>query len=169
MDVSCKTASWISLIYELGLIFVCISNKLIYSNRVGQAEVNNVRTSEATQVLDRLKHLMAAPNDAALAKALDISPQTLGSWRARASIPYAVCMDLARSDGISLDWLLLGRGGMLPEPHTLQADTNESLAAMLATLQALSTQDQEYVHRVALDRKLLRQLQREVASLRNNS
>lgn len=124
-------------------------------------------TSEATQVLDRLKHLMAAPSDAALAKALGISPQTLGSWRARASIPYALCMDLARTDGISLDWLLLGRGAMVPEPQGLMAD--DALVAILATLQGLDAQDQEHVHRVALDRKLLRQLQREVASLRNCS
>lgn len=122
-------------------------------------------TSEATQVLDRLKHLMAAPSDAALAKALGISPQTLGSWRARASIPYALCMDLARTDGISLDWLLLGRGAMVPEPQALMAD--DALVAILATLQGLDAQDQEHVHKVALDRKLLRQLQREVASLRN--
>lgn len=122
-------------------------------------------TSEATQVLDRLKHLMAAPSDAALAKALGISPQTLGSWRARASIPYALCMDLARTDGISLDWLLLGRGAMVPEPQALMAD--DALVAILATLQGLDAQDQEHVQRVALDRKLLRQLQREVASLRN--
>lgn len=124
-------------------------------------------TSEATQVLDRLKHLMAAPSDAALAKALGISPQTLGSWRARASIPYALCMDLARTDGISLDWLLLGRGAMVPESQALMAD--DALVAILATLQGLDAQDQEHVHRVALDRKLLRQLQREVASLRNCS
>lgn len=132
---------------------------------MGQAELINVCTSEATQVLDRLKHLMAAPSDAALAKALGISPQTLGSWRARASIPYALCMDLARTDGISLDWLLLGRGAMVPEPQALMAD--DALVAILATLQGLDAQDQEHVHRVALDRKLLRQLQREVASLRN--
>jgi len=134
---------------------------------VGQAELINVCTSEATQVLDRLKHLMAAPSDAALAKALGISPQTLGSWRARASIPYALCMDLARTDGISLDWLLLGRGAMVPEPQALMAD--DALVAILATMQGLDAQDQEHVHRVALDRKLLRQLQREVASLRNCS
>lgn len=134
---------------------------------MGQAELINVCTSEATQVLDRLKHLMAAPSDAALAKALGISPQTLGSWRARASIPYALCMDLARTDGISLDWLLLGRGAMVPEPQALMAD--DALVAILATLQGLDAQDQEHVHRVALDRKLLRQLQREVASLRNCS
>lgn len=134
---------------------------------MGQAELINVCTSEATHVLDRLKHLMAAPSDAALAKALGISPQTLGSWRARASIPYALCMDLARTDGISLDWLLLGRGAMVPEPQALMAD--DALVAILATLQGLDAQDQEHVHRVALDRKLLRQLQREVASLRNCS
>lgn len=122
-------------------------------------------TSEATQVLDRLKHLMAAPSDAALAKALGISPQTLGSWRARASIPYALCMDLARTDGISLDWLLLGRGAVVPEPQALMAD--DAFVAILATLQGLDVQDRRYVHGVALDRKLLRQLQREVASLSN--
>lgn len=126
-----------------------------------------MRTSEATEVLDRLKQLLAAPNDAALAKALDISPQTLGSWRARASVPYTVCMQLARTDGISLDWLLLGRGAVLREPQIVLED--DTLVAILATLQGLDTQDQQHVHRVALDRKLLRQLQREVARLRNHS
>ncbi|KNC17125.1 hypothetical protein AC788_06355 [Pseudomonas sp. RIT-PI-a] len=110
---------------------------------------------------------MAASNDAALAKALGISPQTLGSWRARASVPYALCMDLARTDGISLDWLLLGRGAMVQEPQALMAD--DALVAILATLQGLDAQDQQHVHKVALDRKLLRQLQREVARLRKHS
>lgn len=126
-----------------------------------------MRTSEATEVLDRLKQLLAAPNDAALAKALDISPQTLGSWRARASVPYTVCMHLARADGVSLDWLLLGRGAMLCEPQTVLHD--DALVAIMATLQGLDAQDQQHVHRVALDRKLLRKLQREVASLRNHN
>jgi hypothetical protein len=124
-----------------------------------------VVTPEASEVLSRLKHLLAAPTDAALAKSLSISPQTLGSWRARASIPYGLCMNLARNDGISLDWLLLGRGAMLHDPHTLLAD--EAVIAVLATLQSLGAKDLEHIHKVALDRKLLRELQYEVARLRN--
>ena len=124
-------------------------------------------TSETTEVLNRLKHLLAASNDAALAKALSISPQTLASWRARCSIPYALCMDLARTDGISLDWLLLGLGAMLLEPQTLLAD--DAVVAVLATLQGLCAQDLEHVHQVALERKRLRELEREVASLRRSN
>ena len=122
-------------------------------------------TSEANEVLSRLKHLLAAPNDAALAKSLGISPQTLGSWRARASVPYGLCMTLARNDGVSLDWLLLGRGTMLYDPQTMLAD--EAVMAVLVTLQSLGAKDVEHVHKVALERKLLRELQYEVARLRN--
>jgi hypothetical protein len=132
---------------------------------VGQAEVPSVCTSEANEVLSRLKHLLAAPTDAALAKSLSISPQTLGSWRARARVPYGVCINLARNDGVSLDWLLLGRGAILHAPQALRGD--EASLAIVATLQSLGAKDLEHVHKVALERKLLRELQYEVARLRN--
>lgn len=59
-------------------------------------------------VLARLKQLTGANTDVQLARSLDISPQTLSSWKVRQSIPYSLCVDLANVHGCSLDWLLLG-------------------------------------------------------------
>ncbi|MGF6395846.1 helix-turn-helix domain-containing protein [Pseudomonas plecoglossicida] len=59
-------------------------------------------------VLARLKQLTGANSDVQLARSLNISPQTLSSWKIRQSIPYSLCIDLADIHGCSLDWLLLG-------------------------------------------------------------
>ena len=61
-----------------------------------------------TAVLARLKLLTGSDTDVQLARALAVSPQTLSSWKVRDSIPYSLCIDLARQHGCSLDWLLLG-------------------------------------------------------------
>ncbi|MCP2937533.1 helix-turn-helix domain containing protein, partial [Salmonella enterica subsp. enterica serovar Typhimurium] len=52
--------------------------------------------------------LTGANTDAELSRALSVSPQTLSSWKVRESIPYSLCIDIAKKHACSLDWLLLG-------------------------------------------------------------
>ncbi|EJD6368836.1 helix-turn-helix domain-containing protein [Providencia huaxiensis] len=61
-------------------------------------------------IIDRLKSVFNVTTDSALCRALDVSPQTLSSWKLRDSIPYAICVDISIKQNVSLDWLLLGRG-----------------------------------------------------------
>ena len=61
-------------------------------------------------VLLRLMSLFNVDSDSGLAKALDVNRQTLASWRKRNSVPYSICINLAEEKGISLDWLLTGKG-----------------------------------------------------------
>jgi transcriptional regulator with XRE-family HTH domain len=94
-----------------------------------------------------MKDLTGTRTDAQLSKALGISPQTLSSWKIRESIPYALCMELAQEQGVSLDWLLLGDGqqnrtsiASLPPgtPSTWETDLLEQLRALSALdLQAI--------------------------------
>ena len=70
-------------------------------------------TNVLASVLARLKLLTATESDAELSRALAISPQTLSSWKVRDSVPYSLCIDVARQYACSLDWLLLGE----PEHH----------------------------------------------------
>lgn len=63
-------------------------------------------------IADRLRLVIGAESDAVLSRALDISPATVSSWRNRDSRPYALCIEIAEARGLSLDWLLLGRGPM---------------------------------------------------------
>lgn len=66
----------------------------------------------AASVLDRMHVVYGVKNDNQLGEALQVNRSTLGNWRARDSVPYTICVDLAESRGISLDWLLTGEGSM---------------------------------------------------------
>lgn len=61
-------------------------------------------------VLLRLMSLFDVDNDSELARALNVNRQTLASWRKRDSVPYSICINIAEERGISLDWLLTGKG-----------------------------------------------------------
>ncbi|MGE8065663.1 helix-turn-helix domain-containing protein [Pseudomonas sp. NPDC089569] len=69
-----------------------------------------MRSKKSQDVLARLKLITGTKTDASLSSALQISPQTLSSWKGRDSTPYSLCVDIAQARGISLDWLLLGEG-----------------------------------------------------------
>jgi len=72
-----------------------------------------LRSKKSQAVLARLKHVTGTKTDVSLSSALQISPQTLSSWKGRDSTPYSLCVEIAQTRGISLDWLLLGEGPML--------------------------------------------------------
>ncbi len=61
-------------------------------------------------VLDILKALTDAKNDAELARRLDVPQSTVSSWRKRDVIPYEACAKIAAETGTSLDWMLFGSG-----------------------------------------------------------
>lgn len=70
-------------------------------------------SSDAGAVLDRLRLVVNVSNDTELHKALKIkSKSTVSSWRARNSIPYAICVQIAADNAVCLDWLLTGQGEM---------------------------------------------------------
>lgn len=71
-----------------------------------------MRKEDVRSVLDRLHKVLGVKNDSQLCEALQTSRSTVGSWIARESVPYAICVDIAVGRGISLDWLLTGEGPM---------------------------------------------------------
>lgn len=66
--------------------------------------------SNAIDVISRLQQLFGVTTDAALAREMRIPGSTVGSWRSRESVPYDECLEVAERRGVSLDWLLLGKG-----------------------------------------------------------
>src|SRR5258708_6832545 len=68
------------------------------------------RGRKAEDVLARVAGIAGAKNDAALARALKVSPQTLSSWRKRSTVPYEAITGFAADRDIALDHLILGRG-----------------------------------------------------------
>ena len=82
--------------------------------------------NEANQVIDRLFEVFRAKNNNELANFLGIAYNTISTWRNRNTIPYHICVDVAKRKKISLDWLLLGRGQMYWKDYSpvLDSPTN---------------------------------------------
>ncbi|MDZ5602389.1 helix-turn-helix domain-containing protein [Pseudomonas sp. RP23018S] len=112
-------------------------------------------------VLTRLKLLTCAQSDAQLSRTLQISPQTLSSWKVRDSVPYALCVDIARTYACSLDWLLLGEG----EPQRVPSTLDDWEARLLAQLRTLTLPDREAILMQVKDKQRLRQLEQQVQTL----
>ncbi|MCP2022945.1 UNVERIFIED_ORG: hypothetical protein J2Y76_003860 [Pseudomonas reinekei] len=96
-----------------------------------------MRSKKSQAVLARLKQVTGTKTDASLSSALQISPQTLSSWRGRDSTPYSLCVEIAQTRGISLDWLLLGEGPILRQTITDSSDTDQESTTRENTILAL--------------------------------
>ncbi|WP_028693721.1 helix-turn-helix domain-containing protein [Pseudomonas cremoricolorata] len=113
------------------------------------------------EVLTRLKQLTHSQSDAELSRALNISPQTLSSWKVRQSIPYALCVELARAHLCSLDWLLLGEG----EQHRSSVALSEWEVGLLAQLRELAGSDRQAILIQVQDRQRLKALESQLQQL----
>lgn len=132
----------------------------------------------ALAVLARLKSVLGVTSDAELAIALETSPQTVSSWKRRDSIPYALCVELSSSYGVSLDWLLKGEDTGRPvsalneEPHQTKASASEEQLtpreqAILGLLRSLDEADQRDIQSAAEEKKRLRQIEQRLQELTN--
>ena len=60
--------------------------------------------------LERFMRIHGVTSDADLARAIGRSPSSIHNWRKRGNIPIDECIAVAKTKGVSLDWLILGRG-----------------------------------------------------------
>ncbi|WAB99911.1 MULTISPECIES: helix-turn-helix domain-containing protein [Pseudomonas] len=110
-------------------------------------------------VLTRLKQITQSESDAQLARALGVSPQTLSSWKVRDSIPYSLCVDIARQHACSLDWLLMGERGRTL--HTAEGWEDD----MLERLRSLSRTDREATLLYIKDKQRIQELEKKLDAL----
>jgi hypothetical protein len=61
-------------------------------------------------IIDRMKTVLGKESDRELIEALGGSKTMLSAWRNRGTIPFQQCIEIARDQNISLDWLVMGRG-----------------------------------------------------------
>lgn len=115
-------------------------------------------------VLERLKQLTDCQTDSALSRALGISPQTLSSWKVRESVPYALCVKLAARTGVSLDWLLLGKGNA-PQVDEPPSSANALTPDLLEQLRLLEPADLQAIASNIHDKLRLRHLERRLEAL----
>ena len=64
----------------------------------------------SNEILDRIIILKKLKNDAGLARFLNVRPAIISNWRSRGTIPYDIVFSFCEHDGISLDYLIKGRG-----------------------------------------------------------
>jgi len=114
-------------------------------------------------VLTRLKLLIGCETDAELSRALAISPQTLSSWKVRDSIPYSICIEVARQHACSLDWLLLGDPAQNSKTYKDDWECD-----MLERLRSLSAADRQAVLLLIQDKQRIQQLEQQLSELAKN-
>ena len=68
------------------------------------------RPLNTDDIIRRMRQAYAVKNDSELADALGLSVSAPSNWRQRNSPPFAICADIARKKGVSLDWLIFGVG-----------------------------------------------------------
>ena len=89
------------------------------------------RTQAIELVLARVGAFLAAKNDSGLARALKVNRQTLASWRRRGFVPYRVLAKLATDRNVSLDYFVLGRGGITGYGSRINPSLMEAISAEL--------------------------------------
>ena len=128
-----------------------------------------MRSKKSQAVLTRLKQITGTKSDASLSSALKISPQTLSSWKGRDSTPYSLCVDIAQTRGISLDWLLLGEGPVLRpvaghSPEENQDNSNRE-NTILALWRLLNEEDRHAIQHALEEKRRLRDMELQLAEM----
>lgn len=71
----------------------------------------------ASEVFDRAREVAGARTDAELAGFFGKSPNHLAVWRQRGTIPTEHLVGFCEARGVSIRWLLTGRGPVMNEPQ----------------------------------------------------
>ena len=130
-------------------------------------ELFKLGKSSAGAVLDRLQIVFEVANDSQLCEATGTPRPTLGNWRARQSVPYSLCVSVADSKGISLDWLLTGEGPMRRgeiSPTSTPTNTAQE-EAILSLYRSLSESDQREIQSAAEEKKRIRDIEQRLEDL----
>lgn len=123
-------------------------------------------------VINRLKQVLDARSDTALAKALGTTPQTLSSWKSRGSVPYALCVDVCDMHGVSLDWLIRGKGNYkIEESRTHEVEEKQTYGlspreqAVLDLFNNLNPEQQKEVLRDAEEKQRIAEMEKNLKEL----
>lgn len=72
--------------------------------------------------LDRAKLAINAKSDADLARWLGFSTSVIAGYKKRETVPLEQCIKIAEQTGVSLDWLILGKGEPRPQDEPTDSD-----------------------------------------------
>lgn len=120
----------------------------------------------AGDVLDRLQIVFGVNSDSQLCTTIGVPRATLGNWRSRDSVPYDLCMHVAETEGLALDWLLRGEGPMKPG-DTLPIETGNTPQedAILTLYRSLGDADRRDIQSAVEEKKRLRDIEQRLEEL----
>lgn len=90
-------------------------------DKIGESHIDNMINSILkhnsngllkSNVVDRAKLAIDAKSDADLARYLDVSTPVVSGYQKRKNVPLEQCIKIAERTGVSLDWLILGKGSL---------------------------------------------------------
>lgn len=92
------------------------------------------------EIFDRVKKIEGVAHDIDLAEPLDTSERNINSWKQRGTVPWANLTAYALDHGLSLDWLVTGRGqanigplAISESPNVYRVQTDQDIVYAIAT------------------------------------
>lgn len=142
---------------------------LYTQNAYVKLEINKMQKDSVEAVISRLKAIHDVDSDSALAKALSTNAQTVSSWKSRNSIPYALCVNVARKHDVSLDWLISGAGssgtGIKEPAATYGLSKREEI--VLELFNGLDMEQQQEVIQDAKERQRIADMEKNLKALQD--
>ena len=86
-------------------------------------------------ILDRAKIATKSKTDLSLSEWLGVTQSVVAGYKKRETVPMEQCIKIAEKTGVSLDWLILGRGeqGGYVAPEIAPTEKLDSEKSMLLT------------------------------------
>jgi hypothetical protein len=75
-----------------------------------------------SDIIERMKRAGGLKNDTAVASKLGVTPQAISNYRKKGKMPPSLVIRFAELYGLSVDWLLTGRGRMKRTESTPEGD-----------------------------------------------
>ena len=101
--------------------------------------------------VERAKTATNAKSHADLARFLAVAPSTIQGYEKRGYLPLEQCIKIAEQTGVSLDWLIAGKGEMY---GTTAPELSAEQKMLLTGFDSLSVEQQDYLF--ALIRRMTR-------------
>ncbi|MFA7178194.1 MAG: helix-turn-helix domain-containing protein [Smithellaceae bacterium] len=112
------------------------------------------------EILNRVGEVIGSNENVAIAKALQVSPQSASNYKSRKAIPWGALYQFSRDRGISMEWLLTGKGDVrAPASTPPSAEESDKRIMAVQRLLDLLEAEPEYADAATAAIGLIRRIQ----------
>ncbi len=95
--------------------------------------MSNKKALDVESIIERVKECVGVKTNLELSDLLGIKQNTVSAWKKRGNIDLASIITLCEPTGVSMDWLLYGKGGRCEGPSK-GIDPTDKIMEMLETM-----------------------------------